>query len=277
MKHRSILIMVLLIAVGCSRRSEEASQEHTQPATETSIAVLGDDTRTSFRNGLIQAGCNASSSASAHAEERIAIIAAADACVVVMDSTWGPKPIHREDILLASQFSRGPVFIALSKTSFVYDAELLELEELEMREVMNAYGLPGDTAGVFFDSNQARTRSPRGYAAAAKVLLQIPKQQGLNKTAPVEGSSPATIYCLTVEESFIRDMATTLQSGTFDFVFCSGPTAGSIQFASPLSPGSSGEGRITLEKGTDIGPKGKFVIVKKKHVIGVGAMMQEAR
>jgi hypothetical protein len=277
MKRAPILILALLIILGCSRQSEEASRGHTKRATEASIAVLGDDTRTSFRDGLIQVGCNAISPNSANAEERIALIAVADACIVVVDSTWGPKPIHREDILLARQFSRGPVFIAFSKTSIVDDPELLELEELEMRELMNAYDLPGDTAGIFFDNNRAKTRLPRGYSAAAKVLREILKQQSPSNQAMTEGVLPAAIYCLTAEEAFSRDLSTTLKTGTFDIVFGSSSTSASIQLASPLSPGANGEGTLTVKKGTETGPKGRFVIVKKNHVIAAGTVLRRAR
>ncbi len=277
MKESLIPILVLLAAVGCSRQNEQASVRHARRGSEATIAVLGDDTRTSFRDGLLQVNCDATSPLSAKAEERIAVIAAADACVVVVDSTWGPKPIHREDILLARQFSRGPVFIAFSKTSLVDDAELLELQELEMRELMNAYDLPGDTAEVFFDSSGAMTGLPRGYSAAAEILQNIPKQQRPIERPATQGEEPAAIYCLAAEEAFSRDLATTLQTGTFRLVFSSGPTAALVQLALPLAPGANGEGTVILEEETETGPEGRFVITRNNHVIAAGTVLRRER
>ncbi|MHC4401361.1 MAG: hypothetical protein ACYTG0_16940 [Planctomycetota bacterium] len=277
MKRHTIVLLVLLSMLGCSRQNNQAPRDQAASTTGSSVAVLGDDTRTSFRDGLVQAGCNAKSSDRANAADRVALIAAADACVVVVDSTWGPKPIHREDILLARQFSRGPVFIAFSKTSLVDDAELLELEELEMRELMNAYDLPGDTAEVFFDSPGAETRLPRGYSAAVGVLRKVPRLQSPSTHVAVEGASPAAIYCLAADEAFSRDLATTLETGTFDLVFIAGPSEASVQVSSPLAPGARGEAMVTVERGTDTGPDGRFVVVRNHHVIAAGTLQSKTR
>ena len=275
MKHTLPLLLALLTALGCSPRSEKTSRGHASHTARASVAILGDDTRTSFRKGLLQAGCTTRSPWSASIDERIALLAKADACIVVVDSTQGPMPIHREDILLTNRFSRGPIFIAFSNTSLIDDPELLELEELELRELMNTYGLPGDTAEFFFDSERAKTPLPRGYSAAANVLRKIPKQPSPNTQPVTEGALPATIYCLTKEELFNKYLATTLRTGTFDLVFASGPTSALVQLDSPLSPGANSTGSVTVEKGTDIGPQGKFVIVKNNHVIAVGIAIRE--
>jgi len=79
--------------------------------------------------------------------------------------------------MLCRQFCRGTVLIAFTRSEQIDDAELLELEELEVRELMNAYDLPGDTAHVCFDSVEARTRLPKGLSSIVKIL---------NTLAPVD-------------------------------------------------------------------------------------------
>ena len=182
MRSRSLIAagITLLLLSGCasrkipqkSKKPRKASPaKKTSPARrEITIAVVGDKkTRHSFRDGLLKAGCpGLLSTNSDSANERAALIATADACLIVVNCSDGPMPVNREDIQLARQFCRGRVSVAFSWTHLVADPDLYELEEIEMRDLMNAYDLPGDTAPMFFDTHNAATRLPRGYAAAAK-------------------------------------------------------------------------------------------------------------
>src|SRR4029078_6001453 len=71
-----------------------------------------------------------------------------DAAILVVAETDGPMPQTREHILLARQVGVPYVVVFLNKCDAVDDAELLDLVELEVRELLKSYGFPGDDVPV---------------------------------------------------------------------------------------------------------------------------------
>jgi len=71
-----------------------------------------------------------------------------DGAILVVAATDGPMPQTREHILLARQVGVPSIVVFLNKCDAVDDAELLELVELEVRELLTAYEFPGDTIPV---------------------------------------------------------------------------------------------------------------------------------
>jgi elongation factor Tu len=71
-----------------------------------------------------------------------------DGAILVVAATDGPMPQTREHILLARQVGVPYVVVALNKVDMVEDAELLELVELEVRELLTKYQFPGDDIPV---------------------------------------------------------------------------------------------------------------------------------
>ena len=71
-----------------------------------------------------------------------------DGAILVVAATDGPMPQTREHILLARQVGVPYVMVALNKVDMVDDEELLELVELEVRELLSAYDFPGDDTPV---------------------------------------------------------------------------------------------------------------------------------
>jgi len=71
-----------------------------------------------------------------------------DGAILVVAATDGPMPQTREHILLARQVGVPCVVVALNKVDAVEDEELLELVELEVRELLKSYGFPGDELPV---------------------------------------------------------------------------------------------------------------------------------
>jgi elongation factor Tu len=67
-----------------------------------------------------------------------------DGAILVVAATDGPMPQTREHILLASQVGVKYIVVALNKVDAVDDEELLELVELEVRELLSKYDFPGD-------------------------------------------------------------------------------------------------------------------------------------
>jgi elongation factor Tu len=71
-----------------------------------------------------------------------------DGAILVVAATDGPMPQTREHILLARQVNVPHIVVFLNKVDMVEDAELLELVELEVRELLTRYGYPGDEVPV---------------------------------------------------------------------------------------------------------------------------------
>ena len=71
-----------------------------------------------------------------------------DGAILVVAATDGPMPQTREHVLLARQVGVPYIVVALNKADMVDDEELLDLVELEVRELLTEYGFPGDDAPV---------------------------------------------------------------------------------------------------------------------------------
>jgi elongation factor Tu len=67
-----------------------------------------------------------------------------DGAILVVSAPDGPMPQTREHLLLAHQVEVPSIVVCLNKIDMMEDAELLELVEMEMRELLNKYGFPGD-------------------------------------------------------------------------------------------------------------------------------------
>ncbi len=75
-----------------------------------------------------------------------------DGAILVVSAADGPMPQTREHILLARQVGVPYIVVFLNKADKVEDAELLELVELEVRELLTKYGFPGDDVPVVIGS-----------------------------------------------------------------------------------------------------------------------------
>ena len=71
-----------------------------------------------------------------------------DGAILVVAATDGPMPQTREHVLLARQVGVPYIVVALNKSDMVEDEELLELVEMEVRELLNEYDFPGDDCPV---------------------------------------------------------------------------------------------------------------------------------
>jgi elongation factor Tu len=71
-----------------------------------------------------------------------------DGAILVVSSPDGPMPQTREHVLLARQVGVPSIVVALNKVDAVDDEELLELVEMEVRELLTEYGFPGDDTPV---------------------------------------------------------------------------------------------------------------------------------
>jgi elongation factor Tu len=93
-----------------------------------------------------------------------------DGAILVVAATDGPMPQTREHILLASQVGVRYIVVALNKVDQVDDEELLELVELEVRELLSKYNFPGDDIPVV---RVSALKALEGDAAAADGVLKL--------------------------------------------------------------------------------------------------------
>ena len=71
-----------------------------------------------------------------------------DGAILVVSAADGPMPQTREHILLARQVGVPYIVVFLNKVDIVDDEELLDLVEMEVRDLLNEYGFPGDTTPI---------------------------------------------------------------------------------------------------------------------------------
>src|SRR5512135_1246812 len=71
-----------------------------------------------------------------------------DGAILVVSAPDGPMPQTREHILLAKQVNVPAMVVYMNKTDMVQDKEILDLVELEVRELLTKYGFPGDKTPI---------------------------------------------------------------------------------------------------------------------------------
>ncbi len=83
-----------------------------------------------------------------------------DAAILVVSAADGPMPQTREHVLLARQVNVPHIVVFLNKVDLVDDPELLELVELEVRELLNKYDFPGDDLPIIKGQSKAAMENP---------------------------------------------------------------------------------------------------------------------
>jgi elongation factor Tu len=92
-----------------------------------------------------------------------------DGAILVVSAADGPMPQTREHILLARQVGVPKVVCFLNKVDLVDDPELLELVEMEIRELLNKYQFPGDDTPIIRGNAKAALENPQDAAANAPI------------------------------------------------------------------------------------------------------------
>ena len=93
-----------------------------------------------------------------------------DGAILVVSAADGPMPQTREHILLARQVGVPALVVFLNKVDMVDDAELLELVELEVRELLTKYGFPGDDIPIVKGSGLAALEGRDDAVGKERVL-----------------------------------------------------------------------------------------------------------
>jgi len=99
-----------------------------------------------------------------------------DGAILVVSAADGPMPQTREHILLARQVGVPALVVFLNKVDLIDDSELLDLVEMEIRELLSKYQFPGDTATIIRGSATAALEGkPEGKAAIQALMDAIDK------------------------------------------------------------------------------------------------------
>jgi elongation factor Tu len=93
-----------------------------------------------------------------------------DGAILVVSAADGPMPQTREHVLLARQVGVPAIAVALNKADMVDDEELLDLVELEVRELLNEYEFPGDDTPIV---RVSALKALEGDATAAEGVLAL--------------------------------------------------------------------------------------------------------
>ncbi len=97
-----------------------------------------------------------------------------DGAILVVAATDGPMPQTREHILLARQVGVPKIVVFMNKVDLVDDPEMLELVEMEVRELLDQYGFDGDKASVIKGSAlKALEGNPEGEKAILELMEAV--------------------------------------------------------------------------------------------------------
>ncbi|HEX7436765.1 MAG TPA: elongation factor Tu [Caldimonas sp.] len=93
-----------------------------------------------------------------------------DGAILVVSAADGPMPQTREHILLARQVGVPYIIVYMNKCDMVDDAELLELVEMEVRELLDKYEFPGDATPIIHGSAKLALEGDKGELGEGSIL-----------------------------------------------------------------------------------------------------------
>jgi elongation factor Tu len=120
-----------------------------------------------------------------------------DGAILVVSAADGPMPQTREHILLARQVGVPAIVVALNKVDLVDDPELLDLVELEVRELLNQYQFPGDKTPII---RVSASKALKGDPEAEKQILELIK--AVDEFVPTPTREVDKPFLMPVEDVF---------------------------------------------------------------------------
>src|SRR5690554_4660797 len=122
-----------------------------------------------------------------------------DGAILVVSAADGPMPQTREHILLARQVGVPYIVVFLNKADMVDDAELLELVEMEVRELLSKYDFPGDTTPIVKGSALKALEGDQSEIGVPAVLKLVDE---MDKYIPVPERAVDGAFLMPVEDVF---------------------------------------------------------------------------
>jgi elongation factor Tu len=137
-----------------------------------------------------------------------------DGAVVVVSAADGPMPQTREHILLARQVNVPYVVVFLNKCDMVEDEELLELVELEVRELLSEYDFPGDDTPVIRGSALKALESGDPESEWGKKITEL--MDAIDSYIPQPERDTEKPFLMPVEDVFSITGRGTVATGRID-------------------------------------------------------------
>jgi elongation factor Tu len=123
-----------------------------------------------------------------------------DGAILVVSAADGPMPQTREHILLARQVGVPYIVVFLNKTDMVDDPELLELVELEVRELLTSYGFPGEKRPIVKGSALKAGESADPSSPDAKCVMDL--MDAVDAYIPVPERAVDKDFLMPIEDVF---------------------------------------------------------------------------
>jgi elongation factor Tu len=138
-----------------------------------------------------------------------------DGAILVVAATDGPMPQTREHILLARQVGVPHIVVALNKVDAVDDPELLDLVELEVRELLTKYEFPGDEVPVV---RVSALEALNGNAEAEKGIDQL--MEAVDNYFPLPQRATDKPFIMPIEDIFSIQGRGTVVTGRIERGIC---------------------------------------------------------
>ena len=163
-----------------------------------------------------------------------------DGAILVVSAADGPMPQTREHILLARQVGVPKIVVFLNKIDLVDDAELLDLVEMEVRELLSKYGFPGDDTPVIRGSSLPAVNAPSDDAANKCVDDLV---AALDAWVPIPARAVDQPFLMPVEDVFSIKGRGTVATGRIE--------RGRIKMGEPVEIVGLGDTRQTTCTGIE--------------------------
>ncbi|MEA3346646.1 MAG: elongation factor Tu [Candidatus Auribacterota bacterium] len=137
-----------------------------------------------------------------------------DGAILVVSAVDGPMPQTREHILLARQVGVPYIVVFMNKCDLVDDAELLDLVELEVRELLSEYEFPGDKIPVIRGSSTKAIAAGNAESPDAKPILDL--VQALDESIPEPERETDKPFLMPIEDVFSITGRGTVGTGRID-------------------------------------------------------------
>ena len=135
-----------------------------------------------------------------------------DGAILVVSAADGPMPQTREHILLARQVGVPKIVVFMNKADMVDDEELIELVEMEIRELLSYYEFPGDDIPIIKGSALKALEAPGSDAAAP--ILELMKS--VDDYIEIPERDSAKDFLMPVEDVFSIEGRGTVVTGRID-------------------------------------------------------------
>jgi elongation factor Tu len=140
-----------------------------------------------------------------------------DGAILVVSAADGPMPQTREHVLLARQVGVPHIVVFLNKVDLVDDPELLDLVEMEVRDLLSKYGFPGDKTPVIRGQSKLALENPRDDKACKPIDDLFEAIDSFIPEPPRETDKP---FLMSVEDVFSIKGRGTVATGRVERGVC---------------------------------------------------------